>query len=132
MEIVEQDDRSGPQLRLDGANDRPGPGSHPRIAPVDTPADVEQPERSDDPVLGARRLPVGRPEDARYRPDGSTDDPLGLFELGPDRGDRETAEVPMAPGVISQRSDAGRCPQRVRPEAEPAPDHEARRARVRP
>src|SRR6266508_1032495 len=130
VRIVQEHDRACLQLWLDRANNRPRPGTDPRIAAVDAPADVEEPERSHDAILSCGRLLVGWSEHTGHRADGSADDPLRAFELGSDRARCEPAEVGMTPRVVAQNSDPGCRPHCARPDADTAADHEERRARV--
>ena len=101
MQVVEQDDRAGSQSRDDRVDRRGRIRARPGVAAVDAPADVEQAELTAEQLVGRLGLVVGRPEEARHRPDGPADRPLRPPELVP-RVDRRQARKPrVAPGVVA-------------------------------
>src|SRR2546425_2352851 len=126
MQVVEEDDPARPEPCLRGPQDQAWSCPRTRVAGIDAPADVQEPKRTRDAILRRSCLPVRGPKDLWDGADGAADDALRPLELLPDVERRQTTEMRVAPGVISDGADRARGPCTGGPDSNPAPDEEER------
>src|SRR6185312_14118826 len=105
MEVVQEDDRPGPQASLDVPDDRPDAGVRDVIPRVDVPEHLDEPEPERDAVV------------------------LRAHQLEPDEPVRQARQMGVRPRVVADAAQPRLRVRGVRPVCEPVADVEERRVR---